>query len=206
MGLHKHIGKLWKKHSSELVQLNRKRYVTWRRESVTVRIKRPTRLDRARSLGYRPKSGVIIVRQRVDRGGRKRPDIKGGRRSKHARQIKILDKSYQLVAEERTAKRYVNMEVLNSYFVGKDGQYYWYEVILVDAEKPEIKTDKNLKWLTNSRRRVFRGMTSAGRKTRGLRNKGKGAEKMRPSRTARVRAKYKKQHRDYLRAYPKQKV
>ena len=35
------------------------------------------RIDRARSLGYKPKQGVIIVRQRVIRGGRMRPDIKG---------------------------------------------------------------------------------------------------------------------------------
>jgi len=29
--------------------------------------------------------------------------------------------------------------------------------------------------------RVFRGKTSAGKSSRGLRNKGKGAEKLRPS-------------------------
>ena len=193
MGLYKYIGKTWKKHSEEFIKLNRERYITWRREPVTIRIRRPTRLDRARTLGYRPKSGVIIVRQRVDRGGRKRPDIKGGRRSKHARQVKILDKSYQGVAEDRTTRHYRNMEVLNSYFVGKDGQHYWYEIILVDRHKPEIAADKNLSFITKSRGRTLRGLTSAGTKSRGLYHKGKGAEKLRPSRTAVVERKYRKQ-------------
>jgi len=33
-------------------------------------------------------------------------------------------------------------------------------------------------------KRVFRGLTSAGKKIRGLRRKGRGAEKVRPSRKA----------------------
>ena len=44
--------------------------------------------------------------------------------------------------------------------------------------------DKGLMNLANQRGRVYRGLTSAGRKSRGLRGKGKGFEKMRPSRRA----------------------
>ena len=33
---------------------------------------------------------------------------------------KNLDKNYQLIAEERTSKKYPNCEVLNSYYVAKD--------------------------------------------------------------------------------------
>ena len=197
MGLYKHIGNLWKKQGGELLKLSRERMIIWRKEPVTLRIERPTRLDRARSLGYRPKSGVIIVRQRVDRGGRKRPDIKGGRRSKHARQIKILDKNYRAVAEERASRRYPNMEVVNSYFVGKDGLHYWHEVILADGERPEIAADASLSRITGKRRRALRGLTSAGRKSRGLLHKGEGAEKMRPSRTAITKRKYRKQSKYY---------
>ena len=201
MGLYKYIGNLWKKPTDEFTKLNRERLILWRREPVTVRIARPTRLDRARTLGYRPKSGVIVVRQRTDRGGRKRPDIKGGRRSKHARQIKILDKTYQSVAEDRASRKYPNMEVVNSYFVGKDGIHYWHEVILADKQRPDIINDKNLNPIVQRRRRALRGLTSAGRKSRGLRHKGKGAEKLRPSRTANVKRKYRKQHKDYYRSY-----
>jgi len=78
-------------------------------------------------------------------------------------------------------KKYVNCEVLNSYYVVKDGKHYWYEVILVD--RVQVSTYKGYSWLTpgGNKGRVYRGITSAGRKSRGLRNKGKGAEKIRPS-------------------------
>jgi len=197
MGLYKHIGNLWKKQGETLIKLNRTRQIQWRREPVTIKVERPTRLDRARSLGYKAKSGIIVVRQRVNRGGRKRPDIKGGRRSKHARQVKILDKNYQAVSEERAAHKYPNMEVLNSYYLGQDGRHYWYEIILVDRTLPEIAADKNLNWIMTKKGRILRGLTSAGRKSRGLRRKGKGAEKLRPSRTANVKRKYLKQRRSY---------
>ena len=72
----------------------------------------------------------------------------------------------------------------------EDGKYYWYEIILVDPSHPVIKADKKINWICNrkQRSRAFRGKTSAGRKMRGLRgNKGKGAEKARPSRRAHSR-------------------
>ena len=47
--------------------------------------------------------------------------------------------SYKWIAESRAAKYYNNLEVLNSYEVGKDGQHYFYEVIMVDPRVPEIK-------------------------------------------------------------------
>jgi len=70
---------------------------------------------------------------------------------------------------------------LNSYYVGEDGMHVWYEVIFVDPTK--VVKDKDLRWIVAPQhtRRVYRGKTSAGRKSRGLRNKGKGAEKVRPS-------------------------
>ncbi|MCK5341892.1 MAG: 50S ribosomal protein L15e, partial [Candidatus Heimdallarchaeota archaeon] len=48
---------------------------------------------------------------------------------------------------------------------------------------PVIKADPKINWICEktNHRRVFRGLTSAGKKTRGLRNKGHGAEKIRPS-------------------------
>ena len=75
------------------------------------------------------------------------------------------------------------MEVLNAYEVGKDGKHKWYEVILIDGKHPRINKDKRTSWILNpaNKGRVFRGLTSAGKSSRGLRNKGKGAEKIRPS-------------------------
>ncbi|HDI46335.1 MAG TPA: 50S ribosomal protein L15e, partial [Candidatus Methanomethylia archaeon] len=65
-------------------------------------------------------------------------------------------------------------------------RFKWFEVILVDPHHPAIKSDKDINWICNpsQRGRVFRGLTPAGRKSRGLTRKGKGAEKVRPSRKA----------------------
>ncbi len=188
MGFYKYIKEAWKKPKENLGDLWKQRLIQWRKESATLRIERPTRLDRARSLGYKPKQGFIVVRQRVSRGGRQRPTIRKGRRSKHFGQRKDLDMSYQWVAEGRATKKYPNCEVLNSYYVGEDGLHYWYEIILIDRTHPQILADENLANLAAKKGRVQRGLTSAGRKARGLRsNKGKGAEKLRPSRTANLK-------------------
>ena len=79
-------------------------------------------------------------------------------------------KSLQRIAEERTARKYPNMEVLNSYWVAEDGKRKWYEIILVEPANPEIKSDMTLNWICgpSHKRRVFRGKTSAGQKGKGL--------------------------------------
>ncbi len=184
MGMYSYLDASWESGLGS--ETHRKRMVAWRAEPTTIRIPKPTRLDRARALGYRAKPGIIVVRQRLTRGGRQRPDIKGARRSKHARQRKILSMSYQHVAERRAATKFPNMEVLNSYFLAKDGTHYWYEVIMVDKDHPVIVFDKQLSWVSDGKhnRRVFRGLTSAAKRSRGLMHKGKGAEKMRPSQRA----------------------
>lgn len=189
MSMYKYIREAWKKPKNKLGSLWQARLVEWRRDPVTKRIDRPTRLDRARSLGYKAKPGIIVVRQRVNRGGKMRPKHKGGRRPKTMRRRMVLAKNYQQIAEERANKKFKNCEVLNSYEVAKDGKFYWYEIILVDRDHPAIKSDKNLKWLNEKshKGRTYRGLSSAGRKSRGLRNKGKGAEKLRPSLRAKGR-------------------
>ena len=90
--------------------------------------------------------------------------------------------SYRWIAEQRAQKKFPNLEVLNSYNLAKDGKHYFYDVILVDYSKPEIKNDKTMNWITKktNRHRVHRGLTSAGKKSRGLRNKSP-MNKSRPS-------------------------
>ena len=96
-----------------------------------------------------------------------------------------LSKSLQSIAEERAQKHYPNLEVLNSYWVGEDGQQKFYEVILIDPAAPEIIADPAVQWITSAahKGRVYRGLTRAGRDGRGLRWKGKGVERMRPSKS-----------------------
>ena len=182
MGMYKYLSKLLQDKDS-LNKIIRERMMIWRSEPSQVRIEYPTNLIAARSLGYRAKQGFILVRIRVKRGGKQRPRIVKGRRPKHTSQRLILKKSYHWMAEERVARVYKNLEVLNSYVAGKDGKNYWFEVILVDPESPSIKADPKINWICSNkhRGRVFRGLTSAGRKSRGLRGKGRGSEKVRPS-------------------------
>ncbi|MBW2995427.1 50S ribosomal protein L15e [Candidatus Woesearchaeota archaeon] len=177
MSMYTHLRALWKQPKKNLGVEYTNRLLKWRRESATVRVEKPIRLDRARALGYKAKQGYVVVRQRVKRGGRMRQKIRSGRRSKHMRRRKIVGKNYQWIAEERTNRVYTNCEVLNSYFVGKDKDYYYYEIILVDTSHPVIK--KDLPWIRTISGRVYRGLTSAGKKSRGLMNKGVGAEKIR---------------------------
>lgn len=186
-GLYHYIAEIWKKPKQNLADIWKQRLIEWRKSEAVVRVERPLRLDRARSLGYRAKKGFVIVRVRIKRGGRKRlKPTKKGRRSKRQTLRKILAMNYRWVSEQRAARKFPNLEVLNSYWIGKDGKHYWYEVILVDPNAPEIKSDKQLKWISEGkhRGRVFRGLTSAAKKSRGLRRRGKGAEKIRPSKRA----------------------
>jgi large subunit ribosomal protein L15e len=193
MGLYKHVRNLWKKPKENLGDVWKEHLIEWRREPVTVRLLRPTRIDRARSLGYKAKPGFIIVRQKVMRSRRKREDRAGGRRPKTSRILQVVNKNFKWIAEERANKKFPNLEVLGSYYLAEDGNYHWYEIIMVDPENPSIKADKNISWISGSahKRRVFRGITSSGRVSRGLMNKGKGAEKMRPSMTANLKKRRK---------------
>jgi large subunit ribosomal protein L15e len=183
--LYQHVREAWKKPSDSYVRdLTRQRMIEWRKGEAFVRVNRPTRIDRARSLGYKAKQGYVVVRARVRRGGMRKRTIKGGRRAKRKGITKITPaKSIQRIAEERTAKKYPNLEVLNSYWIGEDGRHKYYEVILVDPHHPVIKSDPKINWICEPahKGRAHRGLTSAGKKGRGLRHKGKGAEKVRPS-------------------------
>ena len=186
MGVMKHLGSVWKQPKQNIPAVARRdRMAGWRREPVFQRIERPTRLDAARRVGYRAKQGITVVRTRVRRGGLRKGKIHMKRKPSKAGIKKItMAKSIQRMAEERTSKRYPNLEVLNSYWVGEDGKNKFFEVIMVDPHHPAIKADKQLGWIAegNSHRgRAFRGKTSAGKRGRGLYNKGKGAEKLRPS-------------------------
>lgn len=181
--MYRYIREAWKNPNKSFVkELMQKRASEWRREGVIQRIDRPTRIDRARSLGYKAKKGYIVVRTRIRRGGRRKSRFKAGRRPKRMGVLKITPKkSLKRIAEERVARKFPNLEVLNSYWVWEDGKHKFYEVILVDPHHPSIKNDPNINWIGEKQHkgRVFRGLTSEGKKTRGLRGKGKGAEKVR---------------------------
>ena len=165
--------------------IRHERLLTWRREHTVTRLAHPTRLDRARAVGWKAKEGFVVVRVRVRRGGQRKRAIIAGRRPKRKGILRMtLAKSVQRIAEERAAKHYPNLEVLNSYWVGEDGKEKFFEVVLLDPAHPQVAGDRQYGWIAAPAQtgRVYRGLTRAGRDGRGLRWKGKGAERMRPSR------------------------
>ncbi len=185
-GLAHYLRQVWKKSDKKVL---RERMIQWRKGNSITKVDKPLRLDRARSLGYKAKKGFVIARVKIKRGGRKRERRNKGRRSKRQTIRKTVKMSYKWIAEQRAARKFTNLEVLNSYQIGKDGMYYFFEVILVDPSKPEIKNDRTMKWITKkqNKNRVFRGLTSSGKKSRGLRKKSRKL-KVRPS----IRAKGRK--------------
>jgi large subunit ribosomal protein L15e len=178
-GMYYYIKQAWKKPDDKTL---RERMIAWRASDVFTRVEKPLRLDRARALGYKDKTGFVVIRVRLVRGGHVRPRPNKGRRSKRMHTNKNLKMSYQWIAEQRVSKKFTNLEVLSSYPLGKDGKHYFFEVICVDPQRPEIKNDKNLSWITKpqNQNRPERGITTAGKKSRGLENKSP-TSKVRPS-------------------------
>ena len=161
MNVKKRIQKNIRENKKETV-----RWREWRRGHAIQRIERPTNISRAKSVGYKAKKGVVLARVRIRKGGRKRPKPAGGRKPKKAGRFFTTRHSLQSVAEKRVNRKYPNLEVVNSYKVGQDGQFKYFEVIMVDRDHPSIKNDKKYKNLKG--KRAFRGKTSASKKSRGL--------------------------------------
>ena len=178
---YEYIKETWRTNLNEIVRNNLPK---WRTQPVVTRLEKPSRIDRARTLGYKAKQGYIVVRTRIRRGGRRKPRPKMGRKPRKMGVKKYTPKkSLRWIAEERAVRKYPNLEVLNSYWVGQDGHWKFYEIIMVDPNHPVIINDPKINWigLPQNKRRVHRGLSGAGKRSRGLYNKGIGAEKIRPS-------------------------
>lgn len=183
MGYIKYLRETWKRPRETLGEEYKQRLFQWRREETIERVSKPTRPDRARALGYRAKQGFVVARVKVNRGARKNPSIKKGRKGGNLSPKMVLSKNMQQIGEEKAQRKFPNLEVLNSYWVGEDSHHKWYEVILVDVFHPQIISDRKVNWIISNkhRRRAQRALTSAGRKSRGMNHKGRGSEKTRPS-------------------------
>jgi large subunit ribosomal protein L15e len=179
MSLTTYLRNAWKKPD---VKTLRERMIAWRKSNAIVKVEKPLRLDRARSLGYKAKQGIIVTRVRIQRGGHKRKRPNKARRTKRLHIRKNLRMNYKEIAEQRVGKKYSNMEVINSYQIGKDGKHYFYEVILADRNSNSTKRDKQIGPLIKApKKRAQRALTSTARKARGLRNSPVKAPKVRPS-------------------------
>lgn len=161
MAIHKYLKELWKKPSNELSVKTRE----WRKGPTISRVLKPTRLDRAHALGYRAKQGFVVARIKIKKGGRRRQKIKKGRKPSKSGLRKFTPSlSHKAIGERRVSKKYPNMEVMNSYYVGEDGQFKYYEVILVDGNHPSVKKEKNASKLAKRKGRAHRSLTSSSRR------------------------------------------
>mmetsp|Transcript_29292 Transcript_29292/g.57317 ORF Transcript_29292/g.57317 Transcript_29292/m.57317 type:complete len:205 (+) Transcript_29292:46-660(+) len=203
MGSATFINEIWRNKKSDVMSFLLKiRAWEYRHLPSVYRIKKPSRPEKAKRLGYKTKQGFIIYRVKIRRGGRKKQVKKGitnGKPKNHGVNEKKFGRNKRSLAEEKVGKFCGNLRVLNSYWINQDSIYKYFEVILVDPFHKNIKRDQNVKWISSptSKHRELRGLTSSGKKSRGLRNKGHKAVKSRPSK----RAAWKKNNAVSLRRY-----
>lgn len=133
--MYKYISKVWREiwSNPEYSQVYQSKKMEWRRGKSIQRIEKPSRLDRARALGYKAKRGYVIVRVRVSKGGLRKIPPRMGRRQKRMGVSKIKRQlSLKKIAEMRAKRKFKNLEVLGSYYIGEDGRFKWFEVVMYD--------------------------------------------------------------------------
>jgi large subunit ribosomal protein L15e len=184
------MNEIWRKKKTDIMSfLLQIRAWEYRQLPSIYRVSQPSRPEKARKLGYKAKQGFIIFRVKIRRGNRKKPVKKGitnGKPKNHGINELKFKRNKKSLAEERVGKICGNLRVLNSYWINQDSIYKYFEVILVDPFHSNIKKNINYRWICCSvaKHRELRGLTSSGRKSRGLIRKGHSANKTRPSRRA----------------------
>ncbi|MDD5096485.1 MAG: 50S ribosomal protein L15e [Candidatus ainarchaeum sp.] len=175
MGAYKYIKETDQRELKDRSDYYKQKLIGWGAGPAVERVERPSNLARARTLGYKAKTGYAVVRVRMGKGRRRRPTVRMGRHPGHSYVYVQPGLSHQAMAEQKANRVYKNMEVLNSYFIGEDGNHKFFEVILVDQSMPQVG-------LHLPKGRSFRGLTSRGRKVRGLRATGKKSQRPGPKR------------------------
>merc|ERR1712039_939633 len=117
----------------------------------------------------------------------------------HGINKKKARRNLRSVAEERVGRKCASLRVLNSYWVTADAVHKWFEVIMVDPYHKVIRDDPRINWICKPvmKHREMRGLTAAGKKSRGLLKRGSKATKHRPS----FRRAYKRNNLMRLRRY-----
>lgn len=181
MGAYEYIEKTLRDQYKQRDEAYKEKIMKWRKSPVIEKVDRPANLPRARRLGYKAKQGYIVVRVRIGKGRRRRRSPMGGRKPKHNYVFVQPGQSHQLIAEQRVNRIYRNMEVLNSYWVGEDGNYKFFEVILADPTKASVNISSVIR-----QGKAFRGLTSAGKKGRPTKKPGMNKKSRRKDRKGRV--------------------
>ena len=177
MGAYKYIQENLEKQYKVRDEFYRQKMMAWRNGPVMEKVEYPSNLPRARRLGFKAKQGYIVVRTKIEKGRRTRRKMMGGRKHKNYYRFVQPGSSHQAIAEQRVNRLYKNMEVLNSYWVGEDGVYKYFEVILADPTKPTVNISSVMRT-----GKSFRGLTASGNS--GTPNKKKAMNKKRRMKAA----------------------
>jgi large subunit ribosomal protein L15e len=138
MGVHKYLNQTWnEREKGDLQRHLRGLVIRWRREPAVYRVESPSRLERARCLGYKAKQGFVVVRVRIRKGGARKSRPRAGRRQRALGVTKFTRSlSLKQIAERKASRKYPNLRVLNSYYVWEDGTNHWFETIMRDTHNP----------------------------------------------------------------------
>jgi len=132
MGAYNYIKESFEKSRKERNDTYRQRIALWAKQGTVVRVENPTNPVKAKALGYKAKKEFIIARVRIKKGkrARRKPDLgrKPGRQAKFRNPGRSLD----FYAINKAQKRFPNLNALNAYLVGENGQSKFYEVVLKD--------------------------------------------------------------------------
>lgn len=144
--LYRYLTEAWQGIWKEQRKLLMPRLVEWRRAPAIVRVEKPTRIDKARKVGYKDKPGVVVLRVRLGRKAMRRSRPRAGRRQKAlGTKKRKVGLNYVEVAINRAKKRYPNLVTLGGYKLFEDGRYIFIELICVDPSAPQIRSDKELR-------------------------------------------------------------
>ncbi|MCL4398660.1 MAG: 50S ribosomal protein L15 [Candidatus Parvarchaeota archaeon] len=106
-----------------------------RNQPIIKRIEKPTKIAKAKTIGYKAKQGYIVVRVRVSKGDFRRPRQNHARRPSKSGIYYKLEISKEGIARDRALRVYKNMQVVGSYFLIEDGKSKWFEIVLADGKK-----------------------------------------------------------------------
>ena len=189
MGSAGYISEVFKQKQTDAMRyILRIRAWEYRQLPKMVRLSHPSNPVKARALGYKAKQGYVVVRIRTRKHSMKRDAVKGKlhRKPKNTGVYVKNDRSTQTIAETRVCKEHPNLRILGSYWVAEDGTYKFFEVLLADPFHNAIRNDGKMNWICEGKhkRKDAQGLTSSGRKSRGLRGRGVKYDKNRPSKRA----------------------
>lgn len=132
--MYKYIQKTFEAQYDQRSPEYRARLTLWRKQPVITRVDGPTNIARAHSVGYKARKDFVVARVRVKKGKRIRARADQGRKPGRNRKRENPGKGWQWFAEQKALRRFPNLSLIGSYYVGEDGQQSFYEIVMQNLE------------------------------------------------------------------------